>query len=147
MPEGYTLYEKAHGAGSGPGRPGSAAVKSAGGKKGRPQSAGPGRGKGANNIHAAIAKQDTKNSGRAAAMKAYYGDNGGDEGFQTKEALQLEINELKKKNKLLEKQAVLIKGENARLEGEVKAQQGRLDRLMDPAVAARSGISASGSRN
>jgi hypothetical protein len=80
-------------------------------------------------------------------MKAYYGDNGGgDEGFQTKEALQLEINELKKKNKLLEKQAVLIKGENARLEGEVKAQQGRLDRLMDPAVAARSGISASGTR-
>ena len=102
-----------------PGRPGSALPRrTAGNQSGssaRPQSAGVGRGKGGGNIHGAIAKQNTKNAGRAAAMKAYYGDNANDGdhlGLMSKEALMLEVNELKKKNKLLEKQSGQVKAEN-----------------------------------
>ena len=139
MPEGFTLYEDKKAPGGT--RPG----------KGRPQSAGPKSkgGKGGGNIHGAIAKSDTKNKGRAAAMKAYYGDNsdvGDSLALMSKEALLLEVNELKKKNKLLEKQSGQVKAENQRLEDEIKKQQQRIDRLMDPAAAARSGLSASGTR-
>ena len=64
-----------------------------------------GKGGKVNNVHGAIAKEGTKNRGRAAAMKAYYGDAGEPVGdnlaLMSKEGLMLEINELKKKNKLL----------------------------------------------
>ena len=139
MPEGFTLFEKDK-------------VKP-GNSKGRPQSAGTtskGKGGKVNNVHGAIAKEGTKNRGRAAAMKAYYGDAGEPVGdnlaLMSKEGLMLEINELKKKNKLLEKQSGQVKAENQRLDDEVKKQQQRIERLMDPAAAARSGVSASGTR-
>ena len=74
-------------------------------------------------------------------MKAYYGDAGEPVGdnlaLMSKEGLMLEINELKKKNKLLEKQSRQVKAENQRLDDEVKKQQQRIERLMDPAAAAR----------
>ena len=141
MPEGFRLFEKDK-----------APSANSSNVKGRPQSAGPTmRGKGGKgNIHGNIAKQETKNRGRAAAMKAYYGDAaepvGDNLALMSKEGLILEINELKKKNRLLEKQSGQVKAENQRLEEEVKKQQQRIERLVDPAAAARSGISASGTR-
>ena len=88
MPEGFTLFEKDK-------------VKP-GNSKGRPQSAGTtskGKGGKVNNIHGAIAKEGTKNRGRAAAMKAYYGDaeNLWRQFALMSKGLMLEINELKRR--------------------------------------------------
>ena len=131
-------------------RPTSAGVsrtKKSGGKS-RPQSASAARG-GGESVGMSIAKQDTRNKGRSAALKAMYGDLADQKvsvNHMSREALLLELQESKKKNKLLETQASQIKAENQRLQGEVNKQQQRIDRLMDPSVAAKSGFSASGTR-
>ncbi len=110
---------------------------SAGGRKGgngskRPQSAG---GNGKESVGLQIAKQNTKNAARAAALRAFYGEDQqpltrGTWQDMSREELLVEVKELKQKNSLLEQQSHSLRMENQRLDAESSKLQQKLERML-----------------
>ena len=125
---------------------GAAPASKSGKPKGRPASAGAKRSGGKPASGLAIAKSNTKNAGRAAALRQFYGDievsSKPNYSTMSKEQILGELNDAKKKNALLEKQSSHLKTENQRLNAETSKMQGRIDRLLHEG-ASKGGNSAS----
>ena len=100
----------------------------------RPQSAGA-NGKNSGSVGLAIAKAETKNAGRAAALRAFYGEDQpltrGNPQDMDRDELIVELKEAKQKHLLLVQQNNSLRAENQRLDSEGNKLQQKVDRLLD----------------
>jgi len=107
----------------------SSAAQPKGGK--RPKSAG---GSSKQSVGLQIAKSNTKNAGRAAALRAFYGDDQpltrSTPQDMSREELIAEVKELKQKNGLLEQQASSLRAEGQRLGADGIKMQQQIERML-----------------
>ena len=88
----------------------------------------------------------SKNRSQKAASKAIAVEEGQAISLMPREALLLELTEAKKKIRLMEAGSAQLRAEVQRLDVEVNKQQQRIDRLLDPMAAGKSGQSATEAR-